>query len=571
MLREYALIADGRRGALCGPHGELAWLCVPTWDDESVLAGLIGGGGTYAITPAARYVWGGYYEPGSLIWRNRWITDSNVVECREALAFPGDEHRAVILRRVEATDGDARVQVRMHVRAGHGRRSMHHVRQDDDGRWLARTGNLWVRWSGAADAKSDPDGELCLDCVVPAGRHHDFVLEIGDRPLPEPMDIRTGAAQAWTVTERAWRAAVPAFADSVAPRDARHAYAVLRGLTAPGRGMVAAATLGLPERAEAGRNYDYRYVWLRDQCYAGLAASVHEAHPLLDEAVAFVTARILADGDQLAPAYRGDGSDLPEQAVLDLPDYPGGTAVTGNRVTGQFQLDVPGEALQLFARAARHDHLDADTRHAADVAVRLIEKQWNQPDAGIWELHDDWWTHSRLACVAGLRMFATHAPRSRAADLVGLADHILAETSRRCVGATGAWQRSPQETDVDAALLLPPVRGAVPADDPRTLATLAAVEDSLVEDGYVYRFAQDGRPLGDAEGAFLLCGFVMALARCQQGDMVGAFRWFERNRAACGPPGLLAEEYDVRQRQLRGNLPQAFVHALLLETAQRLG
>jgi GH15 family glucan-1,4-alpha-glucosidase len=123
----------------------------------------------------------------------------------------------------------------------------------------------------------------------------------------------------------------------------------------------------------------------------------------------------------------------------------------------------------------------------------------------------------------------------------------------------------------DASLLLPPVRGAVPAHDPRTLATLAAVRRELTEDGYVYRFAHDARPLGEAEGAFLLCGFIMSLACWQQGDDTEAFRWFERNRAACGPPGLLTEEFDVRQRQLRGNMPQAFVHAVLLESAQRLG
>lgn len=92
----------------------------------------------------------------------------------------------------------------------------------------------------------------------------------------------------------------------------------------------------------------------------------------------------------------------------------------------------------------------------------------------------------------------------------------------------------------------------------------------LSAEGYVYRFRQDPRPLSEAEGAFLLCGFLMALAAHQQGDTLAAVRWFERNRAACGPPGLFSEEYDVTQRQLRGNLPQAFVHALILETASRL-
>jgi GH15 family glucan-1,4-alpha-glucosidase len=102
------------------------------------------------------------------------------------------------------------------------------------------------------------------------------------------------------------------------------------------------------------------------------------------------------------------------------------------------------------------------------------------------------------------------------------------------------------------------------------VATLHAVADELCVDGYAYRFRPDKRPLGEAEGAFLLCGFLMALALDRDGDHVGAARWFERNRAACGPPGLLSEEYDVRQRQMRGNLPQAFVHALLLECAVTL-
>ncbi len=102
------------------------------------------------------------------------------------------------------------------------------------------------------------------------------------------------------------------------------------------------------------------------------------------------------------------------------------------------------------------------------------------------------------------------------------------------------------------------------------MATLAAVRDQLTDDHFVYRFRHGEADLGEDEGAFLLCGFIMALAEWHQGDQVAAVRWFERNRAACGPPGLFAEEYDVVQRQLRGNLPQAFVHAMLLETSSRL-
>jgi GH15 family glucan-1,4-alpha-glucosidase len=565
VLREYALLADGERGALCGPRGDIAWLCAPGWSDSAVLSSLIGGTGSYLVGPVGTCVWGGHYEPGGLIWRNRWVTTETAVECREALAHPGDPHRVVLLRRIEAVERAVRMRVRLDLGDGFGRRSLRELRRDEDGTWTGRTGDLRVRWSGAGDAVAE-DGRLAFELTVPAGGRHDLVLEFSDRRLPDPPD----AGYLWEVTEHAWHSAVPEFENTVAARDARHAYAVLRGLTTDSGGMVAAATLGLPERSEAGRNYDYRYVWLRDQCYAGLAASVDEPHPLLDDALRFTTARVLDHGEELLPAYRSDGTPPPGETTLHLPGYPGGSDVVGNRVTGQFQLDALGELLQLHAAAARHDRFGGDVERAADVVVRLITERWDRPEAGIWELDDQWWTHSRLACVAGLRALAREVPAYRGAELSSLADKLLAETTARCLDRHGAWQRSPVCSGTDAALLLPPVRGALPADDPRTRATLDAVRRNLTEDGYVYRFAQDDRPLGEAEGAFLLCGFTMALACRHQGDLIGAFRWFERNRAACGPPGLFAEEYDVRQRQLRGNLPQAFVHAMMLETAQRL-
>jgi GH15 family glucan-1,4-alpha-glucosidase len=162
------------------------------------------------------------------------------------------------------------------------------------------------------------------------------------------------------------------------------------------------------------------------------------------------------------------------------------------------------------------------------------------------------------------------APAAQAARWASLADVIVADTAGDCLHPTGRWQRAPHDARVDASLLLAGIRGAVPAGDPRTRATLDAVRRELGRQGYVYRFRQDERPLADAEGTFLLCGFLMALATHQQGSEVEAVRWFERNRAACGSPGLFTEEYDVDQRQLRGNYPQSFVHALLIESASRL-
>ncbi|MGH3003530.1 MAG: glycoside hydrolase family 15 protein [Gaiellaceae bacterium] len=569
VLREYALLADGERGILVGPRGDFVWMCFPGWADDGLFSTLIGGGGVYAVTPTAPFVWGGYYEPGSLIWRNRWVTvDNTIVECREALALPAKTGRAVILRRLIAQEA-ARVEVLLNPRGAFGEGPVRNLRQHDSGRWTGDVGEIHLCWTGGEHAVPASDGhrgkQLRFELDLEPGTQHDLVLVLSlDRDDVEPPE----PGSAWSGTEAAWRERVPGLEQTVAPRDARHAYAVLSGLTSLGGGMVAAATMSLPERARRGRNFDYRYVWIRDQCYAAQAVAKAGPHGLLDDAVRFVRDRLLEHGAKLTPAYTTAGGRVPDQRNLDLPGYPGGTDVVGNHVNEQFQLDAFGEALLLFAAAAGHDQLEAEGWRAVELAVAAIEARWREPDAGIWEIDPEDWTHSRLICAAGLRAAAVCGPGGeQAARWLALADAITAHTSAHALHPSGRWQRSSSDGRLDAALLLPAIRGAIPADDPRTLATLHAYDRELTQDGYAYRYRPDERPLGEAEGAFLLCGFILSLAWGQQGDAVTAARWFERNRAACGPPGLLSEEFDVTQRQLRGNLPQAFVHALLLECA----
>ena len=557
-LRQYAVIADGERGAVVDPQGNIAFLCVPRWHDDAVFAALVGGGGQYVLTPADdRHVWGGCYEQDSLIWCSRWVLNDAVVESREALAFPGDPQAAVVLRRVRAVDGDAHVRVVLECRAGFGSHRMT-VNRHADGTWEGHTGDLTYRWSGETAAARLSDESIVLDLAIPAGETRDLVLEVGTRLA----DLPPRADQLWHDTEAAWRRARPAFRDSAAPGDSGHSWAVLRGLTSQGGGMVAAATTSLPERADEGRNYDYRYAWIRDQCYAGQAAAVAGAHDLLDSAVRFVTERVLADGPALRPAYTVDGGAVPDERRLRVPGYPGAPARAGNHVNDQFQLDSLGEVLLLLAAADRADRLDRDARAALEVAVAAIDKRGHEPDAGIWELDNHRWAHSRLICAAGLRAVGDDER----------ADAIVRSVDADCLHPSGRWQRSPEDPRVDASLLIPGIRGAVPIDDPRHLRTVEAVVEELADDGYAYRFqhGKDG-PLHGAEGAFLLSGFHLALAHLRQGDMNAAVRWFERNRGALGPPGLFTEEFDVVERQLRGNLPQAFVHALLLETAHELG
>jgi hypothetical protein len=572
VLREYALVADGERGAVIGPDGSIAWLCVPRWDSPAAFSGLLGGPGQYTITPADPWhVWGGYYESGSLIWRNRWVGDTRI-ECREALAMPADPHRAVLLRRIEAIDGTGKVTVTLDLRAGYGRSRMTELKRHGD-TWTGRSGDTWFRWSGAGKARV-ADGRLGMRVELAPGTTHDLVLELSDCELAaEPPDPGEG----WAATEEAWSDVSPGCDDLIALADARHSYAVLRGLTSASGAMVAAATTSLPERLEGGRNYDYRYAWIRDQCYAGIAVAAHGPHPLLTGTVRFVTERLLGDGPELMPAYTVAGEPIGDEVSLKLRGFPGGTAKSGNWVRGQFQLDALGETLSLFAAAARLDMLAEDDWRAAAVAADGIGKRWNDPDAGIWELDDRRWTHSRLACVSGLRAIATAAAvgapgghgHREAAQWSSLADTIAASLGD-VVHPSGRWQRAPDDERVDAALLMPVIRGGFAADDPRNLATVEAVRRELAADGYVYRFRHDGRPLDQAEGAFLLCGFWMALVEHACGNPVAAAHWFERNRSACGPAALYTEEYDVHQRQLRGNLPQAFVHAGLLECAVTL-
>ena len=246
--------------------------------------------------------------------------------------------------------------------------------------------------------------------------------------------------------------------------------------------------------------------------------------------------RLLEHGAETRPAYTTAGEPVPDEHAVGLPGYPGGGDIAGNWVDRQFQLDLFGESLLLLAEAARADRLDADGWRAAEVAAGAIAERWREPDAGIWELEPDEWTHSRLICVAGLRAIARRAVRAP-----------------RC--RDGSRSRTRSRPTPPAALCTRAAAGSAPpattASTPRCscrrsaapsrpmirarVATLEAVDArSSTADGYAYRYRPDARPLGEAEGAFLFCGFLLALAWAQQGDEVAAARWFERNRAACG-------------------------------------
>ncbi len=380
VLREYALIVDGERGIVVGPRGEMVWLCFPRWDSPAVFASLIGGGGGYQVTPSGAYVWGGSYEPESLIWRSRWVTESGVVECREALSLPGRSDQMTVLRRVSAQQG-ATIKVQLALRSDFGQRGVRDLQLGDDGGWRGELDGMRFCWTGAADAvvrTDDRHHDLDLELRLAAGASKDLVLTLSASGAPEGID----PDRAWAATEEGWRRHHLGSTELIADRDVHHAHSVLAGLSSSSGAMVAAATMGLPERAQKGRNYDYRYAWIRDQCFVGHAAA-HGANPsLLDNAVRFVAGRLHDDGPKLAPAYTVAGTPVPDERQLDLAGYPGGADIVGNWVNGQFQLDVFGEALQLFAAADEHDRLEADGWAAAEIAAEAIATRWREPDSG---------------------------------------------------------------------------------------------------------------------------------------------------------------------------------------------
>lgn len=569
-LRLYAFLADGERGALIGPEGDVAWMCMPSWEGEAIFTGLLGGRGAYVIRPAGRFVWGGYYEADSLIWRNRWVLgDGGIVESREALAFPGKPDKAVLLRHVLALKGSAKLRVCLDPWNGYGTRRLGNFNRSEQGVWAADSDGLYARWTGAAKADWNDQSGLVMELELQAGDEQDLVLEFSSKPLndppPDPQEL-------WKATESGWNRAMPRQFAAFPQRDLRLAYAVLRGLTSSSGGMAAAATTSLPERAETIRDYDYRYAWIRDQCWMGQALALYGPHTLLENTLRFVIERILSDGPQTRPVYTTSGKPVPSpRRIENLPGYPGTIrVVAGNKAGAQFQLDIFGEMLLLFAAAAEHDLLDAEGWKAAEVAAQAISQRWREQDAGVWELENRRWTHSSLMCAAGLRRISlSGAPSGSASRWLALADSITAETAVTCIHPSGRWKRAQNDDRVDASLLLPMLRGLFDNRDPRSLETLATIEKDLLEGGYCHRFRTD-LPLGRDEGAFTVCNFWLALEHLQLGDTTGAARFFERARSSCSASGIFTEEYDVVQRELRGNFPQAFVHALLLECAARM-
>jgi GH15 family glucan-1,4-alpha-glucosidase len=363
---------------------------------------------------------------------------------------------------------------------------------------------------------------------------------------------------------------------------------VLKGMIYhPTGGIVAAPTAGLPEDVRGVRNWDYRYCWLRD---ATLTLDALMLGGYVSEAAAWrewLLNAVAGAPEALQIMYGIEGERrLTEFEATWLPGYEDSRPVRiGNAASEQFQLDVYGEVLQALYEARRLGLPEAlDVRGPARRYIEFVAKSWQKPDDGIWEVRGGrrHFVHSKMMAWVAVDRFVRivdefgsrdHPMRELLPRYRALRDHIHLDVCEHGFDRQqNAFTQSYGRPELDAAVLLMPALGFLPASDPRVRGTIAAIEKNLTQDGFVLRYKPEstGDGLAGTEGAFLACSFWLVDAYAYSGRSKDAERLFERLVSLRNDLGLLSEEYDPKRGRLLGNFPQAFSHLALIHSASVL-
>jgi GH15 family glucan-1,4-alpha-glucosidase len=360
---------------------------------------------------------------------------------------------------------------------------------------------------------------------------------------------------------------------------------VLKALTfEPTGGIVAAPTTSLPEQLGGVRNWDYRFCWLRDATFTlysllscGFTSEAASWRAWLLRAVAGAPSDL-----QIMYGPRGERR-LVELELPWLPGYENSKPVRiGNAAVNQRQLDVYGEVMDtLYVALTDGVEPDAEAWAMQLLLVEYLEQIWREPDEGIWEVRGPrrHFTHSKvMAWVAVDRAIKTVQSNGFEGPLdvwIPLRDEIHRDVCTRGFNAArNSFTQYYGSDELDASLLVIPLVGFLPPEDPRVAGTTAAIERELLEDGFVHRYRSasapgvDGLPAG--EGVFLPCTFWLCDNYALAGRDEEARRLFERLLSICNDVGLLSEEYEPRGGRLLGNFPQAFSHVSLVNTALNL-
>jgi len=580
LIEDYALIGDGETAALISRAGSIDWLCVPRFDSPACFAALLGGPehGRWRLAPraGARAV-RRRYRDATLVLETDFETDDGAVTIVDCM--PIRSGAPVLVRQVLGRSGSVPMRMDLVIRPDYGSivpwvrrsaRGIHAVAGPDA---LALTTDVPLRGEGLTTV---------ADFTVAAGERRSLTLawHRSHRPAPAPIDPEAAVreAEAW------WRQWAGRCTYEGPDRDAvlRSLITIKALIYAPTGGIVAAPTTSLPERLGGVRNWDYRLCWVRDATFA-LDALVLGGY--LEEARAWrqwLIRALAGKPDQLQIMYGVAGERrLTELDLPWLPGYEGAAPVRiGNAAHAQFQLDVWGETLD-SAYAAERAGLETDPE-GWRVITKLMEhlaSVWTEPDEGIWEVRGprQHFTHSKvMAWVAADRMVklsaaATGEPPTDRWRVLRSAIH--ADVCRRGFDPSrNAFVQAYGSRELDASLLMIPLVGFLPAEDPRVRGTVAAIERELLVDGFVRRYTTesgvDGLPPG--EGVFLACSFWLADNLVLLERREDARRLYDRLLALRNDVGLLAEQYDPRVRRLLGNFPQAISHIALVNTACNL-
>jgi GH15 family glucan-1,4-alpha-glucosidase len=589
-IAEYGLLSDCRSAALVHRAGSVDWLCFPRFDAPSIFGRLLDeDAGHWSIhVPDASSI-RRQYVGSTLVLKTEFETASGRLTLTDALAVgPNERGHEVglrsphaLLRRAECTAGTVDLEMEYAPRPDYGR--VRPALQAVSGGVLATGGPVPLLLSSLVPHAIDR-GAARARVRLAEGESRAFALEYEPGNEPDAWWSEKEIQRRLEETRRAWHSWSRLHQRYRGPwRDlVRVSGRVLQGLTyQPTGAIIAAATTSLPEVVGGGRNWDYRYTWIRDASLTlealWIAACPDEAMQFFDFLAGAAVRQLRDDGDLQIMFGVGGERDLSEHELPHLSGWRGSRPVRiGNAAWSQRQLDVYGELLSAVHRLRGQlgQFTSATAGFLADVADTAL-RRWQERDQGIWEIRGEprHFLHSKLMCWVALDRAV------ELADAIGGDGDRLTRwgEGRDAIRAVilergwseraGAFTQTFGDDALDASALLIPIVGFLPAADARVRATVNAIAERLSDaKGLVYRYrVADG--LAGQEGPFLLCTFWLAHALALGGEVARAREVFGRAAAFANDLGLLAEEVDDASGELLGNFPQAFSHIGLVNAA----